>query len=1296
MLKLRKVEIVGFKSFCERTIVTFSGSGTTCIVGPNGCGKSNVVDAISWVLGEQSHKSLRAERMADCIFNGTVKRPPMGLAEVTITMEDPELAEAARFVLESADIQAQADLAAENGAVAPSVSGTEGQELTLAVDDPNYNTEIHSLVPAQSPEHTEDKSHTDMQVPAMPEDKFKRRKKHADKPVLATKPGEVVVSRRLYRSGQSEYLINGRTGRLRDIQEMFMGVGLGPDSYAIIEQGRIGLILSTKPMERRAIIEEAAGVTKFKTKKRLAEAKLESSNLNLSRVNDIVVEVEKQLGSLKRQASKARRYAEIRDQMRGIVRQMLAGKARELDQEAERLAAQLAEMTAAETQHATSIKQQEDDHDRLNQRIYQLDAEIRQNQNVLNLTALEVDRGENRINFNRQRSEELSLRHGQVSNELAQATAQAAECERRSTAQIQAVTYLREESGILSGRVEELAGRASSRSASIAASEERIEALRRSEVEAGESLLRLHGEQKQAEEALVHQAQALGKLETNEHDLLETSIKLRDNADSAAHEFEAASGQLAMLKQKTADWNATIRELKQESETIKQQADVLRDALSGVRARHSTLTQILNDRSYTADAVQKLFAANERGGGQDFHAVGVLADYAEVEEHHEAAIEQYLRDELEYVVVETYDHARAGVSLLRNEVGGRATFFVDSLRNLRLAEYEPIINFRVEDGVISRLDKLVEFRDPLGAAAKQFLPRLKAAYLADNAGAAERLARDNPQFAFVTPDGTCYQGRMVTGGRADEAGPLGMKRELRALDAEVMQLEHQAGEKQAALEAVMTDSHVAEKALEDVASQQREADHNVFAARHRHQQMQGELARLGLELTVCQNELRRIRQDVERARTRADRARQEHAAATASRAEAESERARLSEQLVDLRGSVEADQNELAAGRAELAAMNERLSAADALATRLAEENAELIRREASLQQQLTSVNDELAGLAQQSQELTLQLEGLRGEKLRLEVRQRELEQEWDGGRNRVGQMEDQLRTGRQSLQDLREQRTQAEIGRARNDSDRQHLRETCMTEVNAQPEDLIATETAFMSGEELATAEASYREMKERIESMGAVNMMALEEFNECDQRFTFLTRERDDLMKSILDTQQAIAELDAATKEKFEHAFHAINKSFSEAFHTIFGGGMAEMRLTEADSSGDAGIDIVASPPGKRLQNILLLSGGEKAMTALALLIAIFRYQPSPFCILDEVDAPLDEANVGRFTKLIGAMSDQTQFIIVTHNRKTMETGSVLYGVTMQEPGVSKLVSVRWEGDASPKERAAAASAA
>jgi chromosome segregation protein len=1284
LLKLRKVEILGFKSFCERTVVTFSGMGSTCIVGPNGCGKSNVVDAISWVLGEQSHKTLRAERMADCIFNGTTKRPPLGMAEVIITMEDPELAEAARFVLEAEEEAERANLA-----VGSTDSAMFGENQLTAGEDAFAAEKL-------SPETT---------FPAEPsqeagEEGFKgKRKKKAEKPALVSKPGEVVVSRRLYRSGQSEYLINGRVARLRDIQEMFMGVGLGPDSYAIIEQGRIGLILATKPMERRAIIEEAAGVTKFKTKKRLSEAKLESSKLNLARVNDIVVEVEKQLGSLKRQASKARRYSEIREQMRGIVRQMLAGKARELDAEAERLGGRLAELTAAETRQAQSIHEQEAEQDRLNQRIYSLDAEIRQNQNVLNHTALEVDRNENRIAFNQTRSAELAGRNDQIAAERQALAAQTAEWEARNTAQQQVVENVRTESVTVSARVEDLAARASFRTTQIAESEARVEALRRAATQASDSLLWLHGEQKQAEEALVHQSESLRKLEEREGTLFESSIRVRDDAERAAQDWQNAMNQVGLLQRNAAELQARITELRKNREETGKQADSLRDSLAGVRARHSTLTQILNDHSYTGEAVQKLFAANERHGGGNFRAVGVLADYAEVQEQHESALEQYMRDELEYVVVETYDHARAGVSLLRNEVGGRATFFVDSLRNLKLDEYEPVVHFRPEDGVISRMDKLVEFRDPLGPAAKQFLPRLRSGYLTDSAVAAERLAREYPQYAFVTPEGTCYQGRMVTGGKPDDAGPLGMKRELRAMDAEVLHLEHQTGMIQAELETITVELRTSEQANDELSAQQREAERNLFSTKHRHEQMQSDLARLGLDLTVCQGELARVRKEIDAVQQRAERAKLQHETAATSRAEAEAESARLAEEVVQLRARVQTEQEELATARAELAAMNERMASVEAIAHRLQEERADLERREAALRQQEASISEETAAMARQTEELTRQLEVLRAEKTRLEENQKQLEQEWEQGRTRVTQAEDHLRLARQALQEMREERGRFEVDKARNDSDRQHLRETCLAEVNAQPEDLIASETAFMSGEELALAEANYREMKQRIENMGAVNMMALEEFNECEQRFTFLTRERDDLLQSIADTQQAIKELDVITKEKFELAFTAINANFSTAFHTIFGGGMAEMRLTEPDSSGDAGIDIVASPPGKRLQNVLLLSGGEKAMTALALLIAIFRYQPSPFCILDEVDAPLDEANVGRFTRLIGDMSEQTQFIIVTHNRKTMETGSVLYGVTMQEPGVSKLVSVRWEGEEEAptrRQRAAAATAA
>ena len=1280
LLKLRKVEIVGFKSFCERTVVTFSGNGTTCIVGPNGCGKSNVVDAISWVLGEQSHKTLRAERMADCIFNGTAKRPPMGLAEVTITMEDPELAEAARFVIEGVTESSEPSREAPGITEAPSQEPVSGEQV--------LSTEL-SDVPADQADPVE-------QSAAPGESGFlaKKRKK-AEKAAVVTKPGEVVVSRRLYRSGQSEYLINGRVARLRDIQEMFMGVGLGPDSYAIIEQGRIGQILATKPMERRAIIEEAAGVTKFKTKKRLSEAKLESSKVNLSRVNDIVVEVEKQLGSLKRQAAKARRYSEIRDQMRGIVRQMLAGKARELDAEAERVGLRLTELTAAETQHAQAIQEQESDQDRLSQRIYSLDAELRQNQNLLNQTALEVDRCENRITFNRTRSAELAGRNEQLAIERQTVTTQHLEWELRDTAQQQAVDAARTESITVNARVEELARRAATRASQIVESEARMEALRRAATEASESVLRLHGEQKQAEEALVHQKESLQKLESRETELLESSIRVRDDAEQAAQNLQSATIQLDQLQTQAAQLQARLAELRHTRERTSKEADSLRDSLSSIRARHSTLTRILNDHSYTGEAVQKLFAASERHGGQDFHAVGVLADYAEVLEQHEAAIEQYLREELEYVVVETYDHARAGVSMLREEVGGRATFFVDSLRNLKLDEYEPIIHFRSEDGVISRLDKLVEFRDPLGPAAKQFLPRLRNGYLTETSSA-EKLAREYPQYAFVTPEGTCYQGRMVTGGRPDEAGPLGMKRELRAVSAELIHLEQRCNSIQFELEIITAELHSTEHAQEELTAKQRESERTHFAAKHRHEQMQSDLARLGLELAVCQNELTRVRKEIDSVQQRALLAQTQHQVAASSRAEAEAETLRLAAEVAHLRNAVQSEGDELATAKAELATMNERLSSAEAIAYRLQEERADLERREAALRQQEASIHEETAAMARLSEELTLQLESLRVEKRRLADLQKALEQEWDAARTRVTQLEDHLRMARQTLQEMRDERGKFEIEKARNGSDRQHLRETCLTEVNAQPEDLIASETAFMTGEELATAEASYREMKQRIENMGAVNMMALEEFNECEQRFTFLTRERDDLLQSIGDTQQAIKELDSITKERFEQAFASINANFTTAFHTIFGGGTAEMRLTEPDSSGDAGIDIVASPPGKRLQNVLLLSGGEKAMTALALLIAIFRYQPSPFCILDEVDAPLDEANVGRFTRLIGDMSAQTQFIVVTHNRKTMETGSVLYGVTMQEPGVSKIVSVRWEGEQAPNRKQRAATAA
>jgi chromosome segregation protein len=322
-----------------------------------------------------------------------------------------------------------------------------------------------------------------------------------------------------------------------------------------------------------------------------------------------------------------------------------------------------------------------------------------------------------------------------------------------------------------------------------------------------------------------------------------------------------------------------------------------------------------------------------------------------------------------------------------------------------------------------------------------------------------------------------------------------------------------------------------------------------------------------------------------------------------------------------------------------------------------------------------------------------VQAESLRAEKVRLEEQKVAFEKEWEEARKRAAEVDEMLHGERQSLEEIRGERSQRQIEKARNDADRDYLRQTCLGELNAQPEELIAATPQILAGEQLVSAETNYNEMKARVEAMGPVNMMALEEFQECEQRENFLRRERDDLVQSIENTQLTINELDQVSRQKFEEAFKAINAHFATAFQSLFGGGHGEMRLGEPDSSGESGIDIAAQPPGKRLQNILLLSGGEKALTALALLIAVFKYQPSPFCILDEVDAPLDEANVGRFNKMLEEMCAGTQFIVVTHNRRTMEMGSVLYGVTMQEPGVSKLVSVKWEEAAAAEEKAASA---
>ena len=1215
MLKLRKVELLGFKSFCEKTTITFAGGGITCIVGPNGCGKSNVVDAISWVLGEQSHKMLRAERMSDCIFNGTAKRPPLGLAEVTLTLVDPDLAEAAAKVLEGPHV----------------VSDTESSELASPVAAGTFEE--------AGPAATGGLGQPESEFPAEEFAGKHRKKRAADKPAVALKPGEVVVARRLYRSGQSEYLINGRVARLRDVQEIFMGVGLGPDSYAIIEQGRIGLILNSRPMDRRAIIEEAAGITMYKTKRRLAEAKLEASKINLSRVNDILVEVEKQLGSLKRQASKARRYAEIRDQMRGLLKSILASRAEHLDIEAARLENLLREMSAVEERESRSVHEFETEQERLTARTYELDSELRQTHSVLGQSALDLDRTENRITFNREQAVQFDSGASRISFELEQVERQASDFVSRLDVQRAAVAGLQSQTTALEASLRVSAESAAAGSSEQTQLELRIEELRRLASRLAEDSAREEAEAQQAEDVAASHAAAERQRAAGMASVEGNVAILEQQASAAELAFGAAEARSKELDDAVSQAQVRLADLRRSHQQNSQHLESLRQALSAERARHASIEKILSERAYTADAVQKLFEANGQAESRGFRAVGLLADYADVREEYEGAVEQFLRDELEYVVVESFDHARAGVSLLRDDMGGRATFFVDSLKtlNLQLPEED---ESPLPAGVLARLDRLIEFRDPLGPAAKVFLPKLRSAYLVESGAVAEQASRENPQTWYLTLDGTCYHGRMVSGGRRSEAGPLVLKRELRQHEAETARLEREVQEQQAALGSLEASIAGAERHLTGATAQHLEAEKSLVAAKHQLEQARNEFSRVSSALTAEREEIARLRAAAEVSRLRAEQAREEHEEALRSRAAAETEASEAAAKLARLREGLNALQERVAAGRAELATISERLASAEAEEKRLSSEISHANERAESLKQQRLALESQKAEMEASCEQLAQQAESLRVEKGRLEEQKLLLEKEWEESRSRSGHLEETLRGKRQSLEEVRADRSQRQIEKARNDADRDYLRQTCVAELNAQPEELMAQAPQLLIGEELVAAETNYNEMKARVEAMGPVNMMAFEEFQECEQREGFLRRERDDLVQSIENTQLTINELDQVSRQKFEEAFNAINSHFAVAFQSLFGGGHGEMRLTEPDSSGESGIDIAAQPPGKRLQNILLLSGGEKALTALALLIAVFKYQPSPFCILDEVDAPLDEANVGRFNRMLEEM--------------------------------------------------------
>jgi chromosome segregation protein len=1054
-------------------------------------------------------------------------------------------------------------------------------------------------------------------------------------------------------------------------------------------------------MDRRTIIEEAAGITKFRVRQRAAEARLDSARSNLSRISDIISEIDRQVNSLRRQAAKARRYGVFREELRELLRHVFVAEDRKLTRLLDETQEKLLEASAMEGRVADELEQQEG-----------------------------AARG-------------ATQEARKTEDDLTAARAAAAEAVLRRDRQARERTYQEEQVISLEKRKNEVGAEIDALSQRLVLVEAECKRLQEEDAklrtEADQSVASLRTAEESYAEKLTLAIKAEAEIESARADLLKhtavaerlceitrqlegTLERLGVQAEGLAREGERAAAQHAERQVEANAFNQEVDAARVHITTLQAEreravdavvqghesvsdteADLtrIRDEYSRTKHRLESLKELDDRRAYYSSAVQLLFS--EDSGPRDFHFIGTLADALNVEAKWERAVEGVFGSSLQSIVVPTPDDAARAAHWLRENNGGRASFLVaglhggsdesntqiDSPINALACELEerPALKISFANEPIAPNLKIA---DLLGAPAEllsvlnRTLPEKMSARLAANLDDAMTQSLATGE-VFVTLNGDWVaSGQFVSAGDAraleEGAGLLTFKRELRELEAraEVLSSESSAAEEAA------RKARANLVGLEDAVLILNEA-----IGREEREAMARELTATGLahEIERAERHLRVVADDA--ARVEQERAEVERRRATAivEAQEAESARVAATELVIsatsllaEARRAAESESEGLGGQRAAAAAATERRRGTAAELRRMEAEYADLAARVERHRLELVEMTERIEVLRESIADLEYQASTVAAEREREEHEIAALSARLEEARRQADALAEELSDLNKHAAEVRDLRAGIEVQRAEAQARLTFVRENCAAELNQSLEEL-AREQPLDDGFDLETAQARVEELRARIEGFGGVNMMALEELSENEARLLFLTTQRQDIVDSISSTEEALREIKRRSRERFRHAFEQINKNFSELFQELFGGGKGEMSLIEGDDVLEAGIDVIAQPPGKRLQNVLLLSGGEKAMAALALVLGIFHYRPSPFCLLDEVDAPLDEANVGRFTDKIAQMSANTQFIVITHNKRTMEMARALYGVTMQEVGVSKLVSVRFE---------------
>ncbi len=1181
-MKLKSLEMVGFKSFVDRLHLTFP-EGITTIVGPNGCGKSNIVDAVLWVLGERSAKHLRGKLMEDVIFNGAEGRKPLGMAEVSLTFSN------------------------EDGS---------------------------------APKEYEQYS-------------------------------EITVTRRLYRSGESEYLINKIPCRLRDIIDLFLDTGIGVNGYSIVEQGRVEHLINANPQDRRFLIEEAAGIAKYKERKRLALMKMEATQQNLLRVQDIIAEVKRQIVSLEKQVKRAEEYKAIRKELREIEIRLALHEYGELSEKWDASKGYLKALRERETEISTQISKKEATIEEIKLKAMEEGERLQAIQQEVFDLGRQIQRMENEIEFLRRETSGLQRREEQLSEDVRQSLEVWRETRRERRGTETVLKQLEEEWHETEEILNEWETLFNDFRTTYQELVEELEAEKGKFIDSLTQLTSLRNRLTHLEERTEDLQK---RVRSNLREFEEVREKLSQTEGALSEKKKAKELTLSILsiyQEEKVHLEEEIERLKELFHQSQKERSLLEEALRQDRSRYLSLKELQENYEGYEKGVRSILLQKREEEEKWKGVLGVVADILDANPKYEIPLEAVLGSRLQYLIVEGEKEGIEGLDFLKRESLGRANFIPKRVYGKKGETLYP-----TGDKSPLPLLRFVHVKEELSSLAE---------FLLGDVGVVETLEeafhwikKEEGFDILVTFEGdVVHRSGVISGGSRDQGlGLLERRREIKELEQRIREEEK---DYQKAMEEEETLQRGISEKEREMEERKKEIQAKEIELFHQERDLEGlnkEVSQIHQRLEVIQFEKGQLEEENEEL----EKERQE---VSAQIEEKEVEKHNREEQVQVFKKKVE----EVGGGTEELGGS-------------ITEKKiflASLEEKRKGLERQIQTLSDNQATLKDQISKQLASIRQSRKEGISISEKIRKLEEELEAclrvNRLKEGQLADQRETVeslsnewkeaeassrylRRELEELRQKIHEEEIRASEYQMKAQHLLDSMRERygTNLTPS-LNQTEGEFQK-EELARRLV---ELKTALEGFGEVNLMAIEEYQELKQRFDFLTEQQTDLQKALDTLRKAIARINRTTTKRFLETFQLVNEKFKEVFHRLFNGGQASLVLLDENDPSTTGVDIIAQPPGKKLQNIDLLSGGEKALVATALLFGLFMIKPTPFCLLDEVDAPLDDANINRFIELIKGFSKTSQFIMITHNKSTMEAAQTLYGITMETPGVSKVVSVR-----------------